>query len=151
MKQRIRLTESDLHRIVKESVNRILTELDWKTYQNAARKSDARAWDNYDDENAFDYNMNRRGKFAKAAEDAFNRQYPRQKGRLSHEPDAMGYEGNTAYYKGPFYDYDFTGLGDGLDFTIKKKFHGGIPSKAEDDVYNYARGTSKYTPGKGWE
>ena len=36
MKQRIRLTEGDLHRIVKESVNRVLTELDWKTYANYA-------------------------------------------------------------------------------------------------------------------
>lgn len=36
-KQVIRLTESDLHRIIKESVNNVLTELDWKTYANAAR------------------------------------------------------------------------------------------------------------------
>ena len=33
-KKLIRLTESDLHNIVKESVNKILTELDWKTYAN---------------------------------------------------------------------------------------------------------------------
>jgi hypothetical protein len=38
MKRRIRLTEGDLHRIVKESVSQVLTELDWKTYINAARK-----------------------------------------------------------------------------------------------------------------
>ena len=37
-KKLIRLTESDLHRIVRESVNKVLTELDWKTYQNAAEK-----------------------------------------------------------------------------------------------------------------
>ena len=35
MKNRIRLTESDLHRIVKESVNGILSELDRSTMQNA--------------------------------------------------------------------------------------------------------------------
>ncbi len=34
-KQLIRLTENDLHRIVKESVNKVLTELDWKTYANS--------------------------------------------------------------------------------------------------------------------
>lgn len=34
----IRLTEGDLHRIVKESVNKVLTELDWKTYASAANK-----------------------------------------------------------------------------------------------------------------
>lgn len=38
MKQRIRLTESDLHRIVKESVNRILLELNRSTMQSAYDK-----------------------------------------------------------------------------------------------------------------
>ena len=32
MKQRIRLTESDLHRIVKESVNKILKESNYNNY-----------------------------------------------------------------------------------------------------------------------
>lgn len=36
-KQVIKLTEGDLHNIIKESVNKVLTELDWKTYANAAR------------------------------------------------------------------------------------------------------------------
>lgn len=35
-KKLIRLTENDLHRIIKESVNKVLTELDWKTYASAA-------------------------------------------------------------------------------------------------------------------
>lgn len=34
----IRLTESDLHRIVKESVNGIIAEMNYKTYANAAKK-----------------------------------------------------------------------------------------------------------------
>ena len=34
----VRITENELKRIVNESVNRILTELDWKTYANASRK-----------------------------------------------------------------------------------------------------------------
>lgn len=37
MKKLIRLTEGDLHHIVNESVKKVLTELDWKTYMNAAR------------------------------------------------------------------------------------------------------------------
>ena len=41
MKKIVRLTESDLHRIIKESVNNIITELDWKTYANAANKRQA--------------------------------------------------------------------------------------------------------------
>ena len=39
MKQKIKLTESDLHRIIKESVKQVLSELDWRTYQSAAEKS----------------------------------------------------------------------------------------------------------------
>ena len=35
---KIRLTESQLHRVISESVNEVLSELDWKTYANAARK-----------------------------------------------------------------------------------------------------------------
>lgn len=37
-KQVIRLTESDLHRIISESVKSVLSELDWKTYASAAEK-----------------------------------------------------------------------------------------------------------------
>ena len=41
-KKLIKLTEQDLHRIVKESVNKVLTELDWRTYANAAKKASER-------------------------------------------------------------------------------------------------------------
>ena len=56
MKQIVRLTESDLHRVIRESVNQILSELDWKTYANAAKKrkdqyknnpADIEKWDKY--------------------------------------------------------------------------------------------------------
>lgn len=40
MKKRIKLTESDLHNIIKESVKNILTELDWRTYANAMKKAE---------------------------------------------------------------------------------------------------------------
>lgn len=51
----IRLTESDLHRIVKESVNKVLTEVDWRTYANAGKKAHDKVLDkmkrgtNFDD------------------------------------------------------------------------------------------------------
>jgi hypothetical protein len=38
-KQVIRLTEGDLHKIIEESVEKILTELDWRTYDQAADKA----------------------------------------------------------------------------------------------------------------
>jgi hypothetical protein len=36
--RRVRLTEGQLHNVIRESVNQILNELDWKTYYNAAHK-----------------------------------------------------------------------------------------------------------------
>ena len=44
-KKFIRLTESDLHKIIKESVSRVLNEMDWKTYMNASRKRKQQADD----------------------------------------------------------------------------------------------------------
>ena len=38
--RRVRLTEGQLHNVIRESVNQILNELDWKTYASAARKKD---------------------------------------------------------------------------------------------------------------
>ena len=40
MKQVIRLTEGDLRRMIKNSVNEALNELDWKTYASAADKAE---------------------------------------------------------------------------------------------------------------
>ena len=57
-KKLIRLTEGDLHRIVKESVNRVLTELDWTTYSNyqngrMAQANQARQNGDYEKENMY--------------------------------------------------------------------------------------------------
>ncbi len=38
MKQRIRLTEGDLHRIVRKCINEALDEMEWPTYYHAAKK-----------------------------------------------------------------------------------------------------------------
>lgn len=63
MKKLVRLTESDLHRIVENSVRRTLNELDWRTYDSAMRKA----------ANNKDYP--RAGRFGMASRDAFNRDY----------------------------------------------------------------------------
>lgn len=44
MKRRIKLTESDLHNIIKESVKRILQEVDWSTYPESADFRGKDAW-----------------------------------------------------------------------------------------------------------
>ena len=59
-KKILRLNESQLIEIISESVQAVLNELDWKTYQNAAKK---------------DYNPIRAREFSQAALDKFNSEY----------------------------------------------------------------------------
>ena len=59
-KQILKLTENDLHNIIKESVNKILSELDWRTYHNAAKS---------------DYDKRRSQKFANMRDKEFNKQF----------------------------------------------------------------------------
>lgn len=102
MKKIIRLTEQDLHRIVKESVNRVITELDWKTYNNAAREADKRALDIsakpenrkiasylYSDDDKKTYNKNRKRSvdFTNAAKKAFDSKYGYNDGITKIESD----------------------------------------------------------------
>jgi hypothetical protein len=62
-KQIIRLTESDLHQIIKESVNKILTELDPRTYASAAQKRNLQG------------NTNAAQKLTKQSAKSWNKQY----------------------------------------------------------------------------
>lgn len=39
----VRLTEQDLHNLIKESVAHCLNELDWRTYQSAAKKMNVKS------------------------------------------------------------------------------------------------------------
>lgn len=59
---KIKLTESKLQQIVSETVKKVLSELDWRTYASAAQKSE----ENGDTE--------RSNKFRQAAQNSFNRQ-----------------------------------------------------------------------------
>ena len=74
-KKLIRLTESDLHRIVRESVNNVLTELDWKTYANAADKSYKRIATQSNDPAVQAKNRRRANEFAKQSDISFNRDF----------------------------------------------------------------------------
>lgn len=178
-KQVIRLTESDLHRIIKESVNKVLTELDWKTYANAEKKAIERGDTSYWREKgetfpntiskAADQRI-RAKRFGDAAKDAFNRDFGYQQGEH-------------------FYDDDYQRVGMGGDFGYTEEFsphaagwkHDGVASlkqfphgvyttertpeeffgdnsdavqaynKAKDEVGNYKKGNYGYQNGKGWQ
>ena len=62
-RNKVRLTESQLHNVIMESVKQVLTELDWKTYANAAKKSYEQGRDSGWD-------------FSRAAERELNKKYP---------------------------------------------------------------------------
>lgn len=83
-KKLIRLTEGDLHRIIKESVNNILSELDYKTLANAEKEARKRGETSYWKEKGVGFPENvskaamsriRADRFGNAAKDAFNRDY----------------------------------------------------------------------------
>ena len=85
MKRKIRLTESDLHNIIKESVKKILSEgFDWKTAMNAARKAEA----------AGDYERAR--KFEEYAREQFGRKH----NNLAYK-DTTNNPERSSYYQQP--------------------------------------------------
>jgi hypothetical protein len=113
---KIKLTESNLKQIVEESVKKVLTELDWKTYANAARKwadtleknpahpkrkSNIMGHENSKGEHDIPTD-NRLRAFKDAARDAFNKEYSfnqygrdRDKGsyEMSFDTDNIGAHG----------------------------------------------------------
>lgn len=74
-KKVLRLTESELCQLVKESAQKVLSELDWRTYADAKKKARALA----DSSNIGKYEKKRRENqaksFAQAAYDTSNKQY----------------------------------------------------------------------------
>jgi hypothetical protein len=168
----IRLTESDLHRIVKESVNQILTELDWKTYQNAAKKAHLKALDDYGgsigggeyDHDKYNDYLSRSRRFRKAAEDAFNKEHGYDDGRFHLGLDSDMEGSRLPSPSGKIYPYNDTSK-----IKVRDKREGNlnfdddfyrrfIPKNVKDkydianqELQNYKRGNYEYQKGKGWQ
>ena len=70
--RRVRLTEGQLHNVIRESVSQILNEIDWKTYDNAARKKYERM-QNQDDIYEYDRDIS---PLKRASDDALMKKYP---------------------------------------------------------------------------
>ena len=142
-KNRIRLTESQLHNIIKESVKQMLSELDWKTYQNAAKKSHLKALDNYYNMpyDEYDNEMDRSSRFRHAAEDAFNKDYGTNDTKLH-----SGMHGS----KKPSIGGDYFPFQDDSYITMKKGNHTyGTHSpfaNNKDFEWSYEYDNSKYRP-----
>lgn len=125
-KNKVRLTESQLHNVIRESVKQVLSELNWKTYANAERKMSKRGNTAYWRENGevFPNDIRkatnarqRASRLGDAAKDAFNREY--------------------GYKQGHWLDDDYAEVGMGGDFGSTDEFaphaaawkHYGIASK----------------------
>ena len=74
MRKKIKLTESDLHNIIKESVNHILSELDWRTWQSASDKASDKA-DATNNKHEKLRRKNQANSFANAGAKRFSSQY----------------------------------------------------------------------------
>lgn len=163
-RNRIRMTESQLHNVIKESVKQVLSELDWKTYQNAAIKAkgghvvdtlpndkalyvrtgekggldSVKAKKHYEGPN--DINHRSRA-FTNAAVRSFNKQYPSVPWN-SHDTIAHG--GEEAYSEPivklyPKYDYS------------RRRCDDETYDNATKDMRDYWDGNYEYEPnGRGW-
>lgn len=141
-RNRVRLTESQLHNVIKESVKQVLSELNWKTYQNAAKKSHLKTLDNDDMSNDEYYNeMGRRSRFKHAAEDAFNKEYGTNDTKLHSDMHGSKKPSTGGDYF-PFHDDSY--------ITMKKGNHTyGTHSpyaNNKDFEWSYEYDNSKYRP-----
>lgn len=153
----VRLTEQELHNIIKESVNRLLAELDWKTLANAEKKARTERND-----------PKRAEQFADAARDAFDRDYGYQRGgHLSDDdyqyvgmggdfqysdelaPHALGWKNSFPNIK--LYPYGMTTK----EKTPQEFFNNNQDAvdaynNAEREINNYRKGKYQYHKDKGW-
>jgi hypothetical protein len=99
-KQLIRLTEGDLYKIIKESINNILTELDWRTYDSAGQKALKKSKEidksNKDSSNKM---YQRALKFNKASDKAYEKQTYGQSSKEKRQSINDYYDGKTKYNK----------------------------------------------------
>jgi hypothetical protein len=163
MKRRIRLTESDLHNIIKESVNNILTELDWRTAERAGEIASKKA-------SHFDTNRYDKIRYDRQADKFFD--YSRKKNNTQYgfpEDFDNNWEKNNEEAKemknGKDYEYNpetnkarpINQYGKPIDYnwwmTVPKEFHptqGQLKklSQRDTDTRDYYNNKSEYRNGK---
>lgn len=158
---KIRLTESKLKQIVEETVKNVLTELDWKTYANAAKK---------------DKNPNRAKKFREKAAETFNQKFGHNgndefaRTKMSNDTLSLGHrykkdDNSQVFFSthlDPTYENTPTNYGEFEPYGskthgyVKKPFtnskaHARAMQKSQDAFNAYRTGKSKYVKGKGWD
>ena len=146
MGKNIRLNESQFNELITESVNRILTEMDWKTYINASRKRKEQA-DNFrnrywDGMNSYD---DRADELEKHAQKMFAMKHGKNGEDHNYEGDSPSYmgrisgRGNHDFAIKNKPSFVFKNRDDGSDVELRKYRYGnGIPyrngGKVHDDT-----------------
>lgn len=179
MKKIVRLTEGDLHRIIKESVNNIITELDWKTKMNYVKGRLRQGDEAYrqGDENGYRKYIRKAEYGAHDANDELEKKYNGrpfrdEKGDKFRAYVDLGNGNVNTYFKGKnnvdykskngntpsaFIRGDFTtGLlhnnaNNLLDNYEDNKNDVDTFRKMNKDVNDYKNGNSQYVNGKGWQ
>ena len=144
MSKIIRLTESDLHKMIKEAIN----ELDWKTYASAAKKRAQQK-----------ANPNTISQLDAAANKALRQKYQitgdthfpyspeietRDDKQIGRYPQ-LGYQSDFSdTYVSPFDDNENNWEMTSYENNPRHK-------ERHQDMHNYFTNQSKYTKGKGWE
>ena len=138
MKRTFKLRESELKRMIAESVKGAINELDWKTYANAAKKAREQGRDS-------------RWDFDRATERALDKQYG---GHHLVSTDNETYQDFHTYNDDPFstnYDRAWRPLEGHEDFGSYADVHDSKKPYGNEDVADFVHGRSKYVKGKGWE
>ena len=181
MKRTIRLNESELKRMIAESVKGAINELDWKTYASASDKARQRGISYWRDKGETGpHNLltkatssqYRADRFADTARDAFNRNFGYQQGKPyddDYERVAMGGDFRSTEEFGPHAvgykskgwgnpkKYEFGRDSDTLKSMSPEEFYqddaGAAQAfkNADAEVKNYRRGNYNYQKGKGWQ
>lgn len=131
--RKIRLTEQDLRNIITESVNRVISELDWRTYANASEKA------------------NRNEFFRIANNDkigaAISRDQQHNLDSYINTARLKQYEFTEDEYKNAMAWYNSDGKrGEQPSRGTLKKLQ-----RLMNDISNYNKGKSKYVKGQGWQ
>lgn len=168
MKQTIKLSESELKKIVAESVKGAINELDWKTYASAAKKRAEQGASDYDVhqlDQAANKALSDKYKITGDGHFPYSPQIDTRKGESVYDTDEEGnyvkkypHAGQTGRfpqlgYQGDFNDTYYTPIGDNVeDEPYERTTYDNFPAHKErhKDMSSYFSGKSKYEKGKGW-
>ena len=169
-KQVVRLNESQLHKVIRKSVKKVLSELDWKTYANAAKKrlqqyrdtNDTEKWNKYWDlqkaaNKSFDDKYVGLMKYDTLGDKLKGKHSPKFDANISLSSKNMPYSAVNGYNKN----------GDKLFSTEKGTYHsskgittpnkffkdtevGDAYTKANDELWDYHNGNYAYDNENGW-